>query len=114
MVFLCITEPSVEGERLRLGIGRRIWIFLMIGAASVLIWTSMYVAFTVPGSDIIAGVQGRYFIPLIFPLYILINRSVGGRVLARQNDICYYLLIISEAAVAMISVWSCAVSVFCL
>ena len=108
-----VTDRKNKAEKSLCGL-QKLWIFLMVGAACVLIWTSMYVAFTVPGAKEIAGVQGRYFIPLIFPLYILINRSVGGRVLARQNDICYYLLIISEAAVAMISVWSCAVSVFCL
>ena len=50
---------------------QRVFIFLMIGAASVLVWTSMYVAFTEPGAREIAGVQGRYFIPMMFPLYLL-------------------------------------------
>lgn len=55
----------------------RLFLFLMIGGACVLIWTSMYVAFTEPGADVIAGVQGRYFIPLICPLYLLLYEPYG-------------------------------------
>ena len=48
----------------------RIAVFLCTGAACALIWTSMYVAFTEPGAREIAGVQGRYFIPLMFLFYL--------------------------------------------
>ena len=84
----------------------------MIGASAVLVWTSMYVAFTVPGAEEIAGVQGRYFIPLIFPLYMLFTGKRG--ILARGNYICYYLIMISETAVLFSSIWQCVVSAFCL
>ncbi len=116
MVFLCITEPSVEGERLRLGIGRRIWIFLMIGAASVLIWTSMYVAFTVPGSDTIAGVQGRYFIPLIYPLYLLFY-SAGKELpakLERLIPLWYYLMMAVPYLFIFLTIWKVVISGSCL
>ena len=116
MVFLCITEPSVEGERLRLGIGRRIWIFLMIGAVSVLIWTSMYVAFTVPGSDIIAGVQGRYFIPLIYPLYLLFY-SAGKKLpakLERLIPLWYYLMMAVPYLFIFLTIWKVVISGSCL
>ena len=61
-----------QQERRKVPVLWGIWNFLMIGAASVLIWTSMYVAFTEPGAREISGVQGRYFIPLMFPLYLLL------------------------------------------
>lgn len=54
--------------------GKKVWCFLMIGACAVLIWTSMYVAFTEPGAQEIAGVQGRYFLPLLYPLYVCLMR----------------------------------------
>lgn len=68
----------------------RLWIFLMTGASAVLIWTSMYVAFTEPGAREIAGVQGRYFIPLMFPLYLLLTvrkrRKLSSGAEARRKD----------------------------
>ena len=107
-VFISSGKPEAK----RLGIRERFWIFLMIGASAVLVWTSMYVAFTVPGAEEIAGVQGRYFIPLIFPLYMLFTGKRG--ILARGNYICYYLIMISETAVLFSSIWQCVVSAFCL
>lgn len=38
----------------------------------LLIWTSMYLAFTPVGETIINGVQNRYFIPLLFPMILIL------------------------------------------
>ena len=130
-VFLILTVSVLSDRRSAaktvLSEGQKLWIFLMAGAACVLIWTSMYVAFTEPGAEEIAGVQGRYFIPLIFPLYLLLNQrkkllptamasgiETEGAILARKNDICYYLITVCAAAVGAASVWSSVVSRFCL
>ena len=93
----------------------------MTGACSVLIWTSMYVAFTVPGSDIIAGVQGRYFIPLMYPLYLLfylpkeragaIRLWLGGK-LESHMSLWYYLMMTIPAALLCVTVWSTVISRF--
>ena len=37
------------------------------------IWTSMYIFFTPVGFSGINGVQARYFVPLLIPLYLLFN-----------------------------------------
>ena len=118
---------------------RCLWSFLMIGAASVLIWTSMYVAFTVPGAREIAGVQGRYFIPLMFPLYLLLlapGQSVspegteagqetpaalrGGErfatcvKLASHFDLWYYSIQTAAALILAAAVWISVLTPFCL
>lgn len=46
--------------------------FLIFGIVC-LIWTSMYLAFTPVGEFIINGVQGRYYIPLLVPFYVLLR-----------------------------------------
>lgn len=75
LFLLCaVVLPGIRLWRIkRAETMRRLFCFLMIGGACVLIWTSMYVAFTEPGAEVIAGVQGRYFIPLMFPLYLLLD-----------------------------------------
>ena len=97
------------------GVRQRVWILLLVGASAVLIWTSMYVAFTPPGADTISGVQGRYFLPLFWPLYLLLSRTGqdGGK-LESGGLLCYYLLIVPSCVLAALSVYLYAVRPFCL
>lgn len=45
-----------------------------------LIWTALYVSFTEVGATAIAGVQGRYFVPLLLPVYFaLYSDKVEGK-----------------------------------
>ena len=41
----------------------------------VLIWTALYVAFNAPGSTSIGGVQGRYYRPLLWMLYLVCSSN---------------------------------------
>ena len=121
ILWLCVTEPLLDEREAIPGALQKLWIFLMTGACSVLIWTSMYVAFTVPGSDIIAGVQGRYFIPLMYPLYLLfylpkeragaIRLWLGGK-LESHMSLWYYLMMTIPAALLCVTVWSTVISRF--
>ena len=45
---------------------------LIIAVIMLLIATSEYVTWTAPYADNIAGIQGRYFIPIVFPLCLLV------------------------------------------
>lgn len=38
-----------------------------------LIWTALYLSYTPVGADVIEGVQGRYFIPLLLPGFLLFD-----------------------------------------
>lgn len=55
----------------------RIVIFGLIAVTGVLIWTSMYIAFTEPGSGKIEGVQGRYYLPFLFMLWQILAPGSG-------------------------------------
>lgn len=69
MLFFIFTDTSdVDLKPLtRLGIAA-----ILFGTA-VGIWTSMYIFFTPVGLQGINGVQARYFVPLLIPLYLLFN-----------------------------------------
>lgn len=54
---------------------QRVWIILVCGACAALVWTSMYIAFTPPGNTYIEGVQGRYYLPFLFPLWLAASPS---------------------------------------
>lgn len=108
-------ENDFAGESF-LSLPLRMFTLLMVFAASALVWTAMYVAFTVPGAPEIAGVQGRYFIPLMFPAYLslcgagdILSPSNGGFI-ARKTALCYYLL---ELFILALTVWRCVIAAFC-
>ena len=112
------TETETQDRTRKWGMLPGIWIFLMIGASCVLIWTSMYVAFTEPGAREIAGVQGRYFIPLLFPLYLLLSapqrRLAAGSKLASHFDIWYYFIQTAVAVILAATIWVSVLAPFCM
>ena len=60
--------------------GERVALFIVFVLACVMTVSSLYLSFSPVGSEIIRGVQGRYFIPII-PLLFL---SISGLTLARR------------------------------
>ena len=117
-----------------LNASKRVLIITMVFLSAVLIWTAMYVSFTPPGSPEIAGVQGRYFVPLMFPLYLALSGAgafvpeypkedldralseaepAGGR-LESISAVCYYLLEIAELTVLALTVWTAVICAFSL
>ncbi len=69
LIFVVFTDtPSFKlGKKARV---------IMAGVCFVIIcfvWTAMYISFTPVGHVAINGVQGRYFIPILFPLLLVLN-----------------------------------------
>lgn len=129
-----ILSHAMKRKRMALTASQRGIMLFFAAAASVLIWTAMYVAFTVPGATEIAGVQGRYFIPLFFPVYLALSgtafepgdaekplasddehRSIGVRagLLETGAPLCYYLWELSELLLLAATVWVTVISRFC-
>ncbi|MDO4438652.1 MAG: DUF2142 domain-containing protein [Eubacteriales bacterium] len=91
------------------------------GFSCALVWTSMYVAFTEPGAAEIAGVQGRYFIPFMFPLYFLVSsfctflmkmfnnrilhKSTGLTCLETIRPVWYYIMTLLTAVVLWMTIY---------
>ncbi len=71
-VIIAMTDRP-QNVSYQLTAGKKLWMFICASMAVVLIWTSMYLAFTVPGSTVIEGVQGRYYIPLLLLVYLCMN-----------------------------------------
>lgn len=66
-VLLCMERQKKIGRSLR------IFAVLSFGALTIAVMTSMFILWSEPGSDVIEGVQGRYFLPflLLIPLACL-------------------------------------------
>lgn len=66
--FTAICSDKKE-KRTSIGIKYIVLNLIMIFGTAAIVWTSMYVSYTAVGADSIAGVQGRYFIPLFLPFF---------------------------------------------
>lgn len=72
-------------------VGLLIFIFMII----TLIWTALYLSFTEVGKTTIAGVQGRYYIPILFPLMIIIRpRKILNNVKKDKVNVLIYGLVV--------------------
>lgn len=60
----------------------------------ILIWTALYLSFTPVGQTTIIGVQGRYYFPFIFLLYLCLR----SRKIQNNISIKYYQMIIMSIA----------------
>lgn len=68
IIFTWITDN--DNYKIEFNFKKRFILFLNIIFIILLIWTALYLSFTTVGSDTISGVQPRYFIPLLFPLFM--------------------------------------------
>lgn len=91
---------------------QKFWIFLLTAGAVVLIWTSMYMAFTEPGKEYIGGVQGRYYIPLLFLVYLLFRCK---RVELQIEKGTYYRLVLAcSGGILLYSIYQTVFIPYCL
>lgn len=96
LIIIAITDICKEAINWKMKLGFATVYIL----CAVLIWTSMYLSFTEIGAGTIAGVQGRYFIPMVFPLLLLLNFS---KLKLNINKTLYCVL--SVGTIALLEFW---------
>ena len=74
VVFLIATDYTEKLNR-KINWKQKTGILIFLGMSVVLIWTALYVAFNAPGSTSIGGVQGRYYRPLLWMLYLVCSSN---------------------------------------
>lgn len=94
-VVLTDTFEEKDGKMLQLRAGNRVFLALVILGSAVTIWTALYIAFTPVGTMYINGVQGRYYIPLLVPLFLLFRTSKLKNSINRE---VYHLILFGGAA----------------
>lgn len=100
---LCVTENSIY----KLNIKQKIIILITFLAIIALIFTALYVQWTPLYNPIIEGIQGRYFIPILMLLLILVcdlfNRNSSGIDKKTGNFyLWYYFVIVNVYAISKI------------
>lgn len=88
--YICINDELKNRFKLK----EIIVILLIILGVVALMFTSLYVQWTRYSSDIIEGVQGRYFLPIISLVFLLIGNFIGKEV-KKENKKFEQILIVS-------------------
>lgn len=91
-----VDEPRVFRK------GNKAWLVVLIGAVAFLTMFSMLVAWTAISSEVITGVQGRYFLPVL-PLGAMVLFQDGNLVMKRGHEkllsvtyVVYQLFLLAE------------------
>lgn len=104
MLFVAITDRGEERLSGLLKLGILAVSFVVI----CFVWTSMYLSFTEVGAPVIAGVQGRYFIPLVYPLLLLFNTD---KIKVSFNKRWYSVLVVAAVvAITYDTLWSLVIT----
>lgn len=85
VLLLVFSFIPVADERRVLRRGNKWWMLVLIGAIGFLTMFSMLVAWTPTSSEVITGVQGRYFLPVL-PLGAMVLFTDGNLVLKKDNE----------------------------
>lgn len=72
-LMIVVLIPSDVKERVKLDTNQIVFLLIVISIV-ILTNTSLYLQWTSVNSNTISGIQGRYFIPLLIPLYFICNR----------------------------------------
>lgn len=99
MIIAAFTDKSHYDDYKNAVLIRGYSILMFIGT-TVLIATSMYVAFTPVGANVINGCQGRYLTPLIFPLLVTLGSS---KINNAMNKTIYNGLLLGISSVCLFS-----------
>lgn len=71
-LFIAVTDEEIKNK---FKTYQLVWIALVVLAVVALVFTSLYVQWTTVGKESISGVQGRYFLPIL-PLVMLLLGSM--------------------------------------
>ncbi len=95
-------------------IGKKERIIILVGVMTTIcmVYGSMYLSFTEVGATEIAGVQARYFIPVLFPLILTLvpRNQINNLNTDQQITIINYMLLV----VLLVTIYLSFIIVYCI
>lgn len=96
LIFVSITEQN----KYKMSSILKIMLLFTLLSVIFLIWTALYLSFTPVGLMNINGVQGRYFIPLLYPLLLCFNLKVS-----KYNKLYDLLIVLMPLIILFLSLY---------
>lgn len=89
MIFTIMTDNINRNEQ-DLTTKQKSVMFFAAALSVAFVWGAMYLSFNEVGKTMIDGVQGRYFIPLLFIFYLLLRRK---QIKNTMNPVYYHYIV---------------------
>ena len=105
-VWITITDQTIKNK---FKLYQKVWIGLTVLAIIGLIFKSLYVQWTTVGSDSIAGIQGRYFIPILPLIALLIGSQLKIKTEYSEENPCKTIASIG----VVLQIWAVLAIVIC-
>lgn len=83
-LFVASTDEEIKGKLKKYQI---MWILLVVLAICALIFTSLYVQWTTVGKESILGIQGRYFLPILPLIMLLLGNCLKVKTSYKKENI---------------------------
>lgn len=94
-VFLLLFTTFNERNNDILDFKQKLFIIILLLSIWCLIWTALYLSWTPVGSSYIAGVNGRYFLPLIIYLLYILNPIKKIDFIKKYDYIYLFIVVIN-------------------
>ena len=104
-LIACINESDFKNK---FNLKDSIIVVLIVLAVIALMFTSLYVQWTSYAQNKIEGVQGRYFLPIITLVYLVIGNYLGGKI-KLDNKKVDKLIIVGIVLVSFMCIMECIV-----
>ena len=97
--LLCLAMKK-PGERQVMSVGNRVWAAALCGLCGLAAMASMLIAWTPLSSQVISGVQGRYFLPFL-PVLLIAFKNDAIVLTKNGNRSILYLMCCANGYVAL-------------
>ena len=106
LIWITITDQTIKDK---FKLYQKLWITIAAIAVVGLIFTSLYVQWTTIGSDSVLGIQGRYFIPILPLVALLIGSQLKVKTDYSDENTCKTIAIIG----VVLQIWAILAIVIC-
>ena len=65
-----------DGYKFELSVWQKYLIFITIIVGTILTYTSLYIMWSPVANPVVLGLNGKYFIPLMLPLFLLLKKQI--------------------------------------
>ena len=104
IMFMCVAV-LIDNETVNLSVFKRCFIWVLVLVCAALVLASMFFAWTPMSSNIIIGVQGRYFLPVLCPF--LISLKFGKISIPKSFEKYFQVALLTFGYCYVISVINC-------
>ena len=111
LLIFTIATDNIDRSEKDLTVKQKWAFFLAAALAAAFVWGALYLSYNTVGATVINGVQGRYFIPLLFIFYLLLRRR---QIKNAMNPVYYHYIVFGCALFVMYKTfYDCILRPYC-